>query len=383
MNNQRWISRNFFVFFISWGIFLPYWTGWLVDAKGLSVAEASLIMGFGLVARGAFSLTAFPIASKYWSSKKVFLLLTIGSLVATILYIPSSSFTALFIVTFLFSAVYPAMLPAIDSMASTLVHHGNVHYGKSRSYGSFGYIVTVMIMSVITGYFGDQAILWSMIVALGFVMLMNMLPAPDVLLIKPTEKERKESIKMSGLWQTKSFPIVLIVVILLQGAHASYYNYGYIYLQDLGVAKYYIGIILNIAVIFEIIYFMKSDHMFKQWKPSSLLLLSAAGSTLRWILIYAFPNMWVFIVSQSLHALSFGVAHYAFILYMTKNLPKHQISNAQGVYSAFALSWSTAIWTMAGGFIYEITPRLSFLAMIVCTIPALILILVTRKAYNY
>ena len=76
MNNQRWISRNFFVFFISWGIFLPYWTGWLVDAKGLSVAEASLIMGFGLVARGAFSLTAFPIASKYWSSKKVFLLLT-------------------------------------------------------------------------------------------------------------------------------------------------------------------------------------------------------------------------------------------------------------------------------------------------------------------
>lgn len=383
MNNQRWLSQKFFVFFITWGIFLPYWTGWLVQAKGLSVTEASLIMGLGLLARGASTLLAFPLASKYWSSHTVILILTAGSLVATILYIPASSFGALFVVTILFSTVYPALLPAVDSAAGALVQHGGVHYGKSRSYGSIGFVISVLIISMITGYFGEQAILWSMMVGLCLMLLMGFLPTPAILLMKPTAKDRKESLTMRSLWQVKSFPIVLLIVILLQGAHASYYNYGYIYLQELDVNKYYIGMIINIAVIFEIIFFLKADNWFKNWQPSSLLLLAASGSTIRWLLIFLFPNVWIFMFSQTLHTLSFGVAHYAFIYYLTKNLPKQQMANAQGIYSALAYSLSTAVLTLAGGFLYEISPRLAFLGMIICTLPAILLIMVTRKQYKY
>jgi PPP family 3-phenylpropionic acid transporter len=112
-------------------------------------------------------------------------------------------------------------------------------------------------------------------------------------------------------------------------------------------------------------------------------LLAAAGSTLRWILLFLFPNIWVFVFSQSLHALSFGVAHYAFITYITKNLPKQQIPNAQGIYSAIALSLSTAVLTLLGGFLYEISPNLAFLGMIVCTIPAILVIVATRRRFNF
>ena len=383
MNNQRWLSQNFFVFFITWGIFLPYWTGWLVHAKGLSVTEASLIMGFGLLARGVSTLLAFPLASKYWSSHTVILIFTVSSLVATILYIPSSSFITLSIVTIVFSAVYPALLPAVDSAAGALVQYEGVHYGKSRSYGSLGFVISVLIISMIIGYFGEQAILWSMMAGLCLMLIMGFLPIPTVLLMKPTEKDRKESLTMRSLWKVKSFPIVLLIVILLQGAHASYYNYGYIYLQDLGVNQYYIGMVINIAVIFEIIFFLKADIMFKNWQPSSLLLLAASGSTIRWLLIFLFPNVWVFMISQSLHTLSFGVSHYAFIHYITKNLPKQQLANAQGIYSALAYSLSTAVLTLAGGYLYEISPRLAFLGMIICTVPAILLITVTKRHYEY
>lgn len=383
MSNQQWMSLNFFVFFLTWGIFLPYWTGWLVQAKGLSVADASIIMGFGLIARGASSLFAFPLASKFMSSQTVIFVLTGSSLVAAILYIPSTSFITLFIVTIMFSAVLPPLLPALDTAAGSLVQQGDVHYGKSRSYGSMGFIVSVLIISVVTGYFGEKAILSSMIIGLCFMLCMRLLPTPAVLAVKPTMKDRKESLTFKSLWQTKSFPIVLLVVILLQGAHASYYNYGYIYLQDLGVNQFYIGMIINIAVIFEIIYFLKADHMFKKWKPSSLFILAASGSTLRWLLVFLFPNVWIFMISQSLHALSFGVAHYAFMLYITKNLPKQQIPNAQGIYSALALSFSTAVLTLIGGFLYEISPTLSFLSMIICTVPAIFILLTTRKKYQY
>jgi MFS transporter, PPP family, 3-phenylpropionic acid transporter len=383
LSNQRWMSLNFFVFFITWGIFLPYWTGWLVQAKGLSVTEASIIMGLGLLARGASSLFAFPLAFKFMSSQTVIFVLTASSLVGAILYIPSSSFVTLFVVTMFFNAVFPPLLPALETAAGNLVQQGDVNYGKSRSYGSIGFILSVLIISLITGYFGEQAILGSMVIGLCFMLFMHLLPTPPVLVVKPTVKDRKESLTFKSLWQIKSFPIVLLIVILLQGAHASYYNYGYIYLQDLGVNKFYIGMIINIAVIFEIVYFLKADHMFKKWKPSSLLILAASGSTLRWVLVFLFPNVWIFMISQSLHALSFGVAHYAFMLYITKNLPKEQIPNAQGIYSALALSFSTAVLTLIGGFLYEVSPTLSFLSMIICTLPAILILLVTRTKYQY
>lgn len=383
MNSQRWMSQNFFIFFITWGVFLPYWTGWLVQAKGLSVTEASLIMGFGLLARGASTMFAFPLASKYWSNQLVILILTICSLVATILYVPVSSFVSLFIITMIFSAVYPTLLPAMDSTAGSLVQQAHIHYGKSRSYGSLGFIISVFINSLIIGYFGDQAILWCMMVGLFLILFMRFLPAPAVLLVKPKVTAQKESRSMRDLWKVRSFPIVLLVAVLIQGAHASYYNYGYIYLQDIGVNSYYIGIIINIAVIFEIIYFVKADHLLMKWQPSSLLLLAAAGSTVRWLLVFFFQNVWIFAVSQSLHALSFGVAHYAFIRYVTNTLPKEQIANAQGIYSATALSLGTAVLTLMGGMLYELSPGLAFLGMIVCTFPAMLLIIMTRKHYNY
>ena len=383
MNHQRWLSQYFFIFFITWGVFLPYWTGWLVQAKGLSVQEASLIMGFGLVARGISTLFAFPLASKFWSSQRVILILTIGSLIATILYLPATSFTMLFAVTILFSAIYPSLLPAVESTAGALMQQKNVHYGKSRSYGSIGFVVSVLIISMLTGYFGEQAILWSMIAGLFLMLIMCFQPAPAILHDKPMAKDRKESLSMRGLWNVKSFPIVLLVVILIQGAHASYYNYGYIYLQDLGVSNYFIGLIINIAVLFEILYFAKADHLFKNWKPSSLLILAALGSTLRWVIVYLFPNVWIFMVSQSLHAFSFGIAHIAFIQYITKNLPRQQIPNAQGVYSAIALSLGTAVLTLIGGYLYEVSPGLAFLGMTVCTVPAMLILLMTRKNYDY
>ena len=69
MNTQRWMSTRFFSFFMTWGIFLPYWSGWLIYTKGISVSQASFIMSLGLIARGLSTLFAFPYLSEKFSSK--------------------------------------------------------------------------------------------------------------------------------------------------------------------------------------------------------------------------------------------------------------------------------------------------------------------------
>ncbi|MDH5161837.1 MFS transporter [Heyndrickxia oleronia] len=379
MNIQRWMSRQFFTFFMTWGIFLPYWTGWLINAKGMTVSQASLIMSLGLLARGLSTLLAFPYLSGKFSSKTLLNGMGIATLISILCYIPANSFTSLLVITLLFHFCYPALMPALDSAAGILVQHNQLkHYGKSRSWGSIGFVIAGLILTVFTGALGDQVILWMMLLGTIVLVYLSLLRAPDVLTVKPKVDKTNQG-GMLKLFTIKHFALVLLVVILLQAAHASYYNYGYIYLQELHAPKYLIGVIINIAVIAEIIFFSRADKAFHKFSVGSLLALAALGSTIRWILLFAFPNVIVFCLAQTLHACSFAMGHYAFMKYLIKNIPHEQIPKAQGIYSALALSWSTAVFTIFGGYLYEIEPRYAFIGMIVCTVPAMMLALVYRK----
>jgi MFS transporter, PPP family, 3-phenylpropionic acid transporter len=382
MKTQRWMSLHFFSFFLTWGIFLPYWSGWMIQTKGISVSEASLIMSLGLVARGLSTLFAFPYLSAKVSSKRLLNIMAIGTLVAIVYYIPSNSFVSLLIATIILHLFYPILMPALDSVAGVLVQSKQLqHYGRSRQWGSIGFVSVGMVLTIFTGWFGDEIILWSLLLGVIGFMSLQFMQTPDILAEKPPKNQTKK-VGILQLFRIKHFPLVLIIVILLQAAHATYYNYGYIFLQEIQAPTYLIGFIINIAVIAEIIFFSIADKKFDKFSIGALLTIAAIGSSARWILVFAFPNVIVFCIAQTLHALSFAMAHYAFMKYLIQNIPHLQIAKAQGIYSALALSWSTAIFTILGGYLYEIEPRLSFIGMILCTIPAMLLALMYRRLEN-
>ncbi|MBO0588984.1 MFS transporter [Sporosarcina sp. E16_8] len=384
MNNQRWLSMSFFAFFFTWGVFLPYWTGWLTIEKGISVTAASFIMGVGMIARSLSTFLFFPYLTRKMSMIRLMKWMSFAALILALLYLPDSPFIVLLIITVLFSAVYPMILPAVESSASVLMQTEGIHYGKSRSFGSIGYTIALLLIGAATAIWTEQAILYIMIVGLAISTLFFMRPAPEALRLNPVNDDTtKRVINFKSLFTSKGFAIVMILAILLQGAHASYYNFGFIFLDNLGVNGLYIGIILNIAVLFEILFFTRADRLLANVKVSTMFLIAGIGSTVRWLLIALFPYISVFIGTQVLHALSFGVAHFAFIKFISEKLPQDHIATAQGMYVAFAMSLSTAILTFLGGYLYDISPRLAFLGMIICSVPAIIIVLMTRKKYSY
>lgn len=384
MNYQKWLSINFFAFFFTWGVFLPYWTGYLIIEKGLSVSNASIIMGAGMLGRAFSTFVLFPAATKRASIRNVMVWTAGLSLFTMAFFITASTVIPLLIITVLFSIVYPILLPAMESSASVLMQTEHIHYGKSRSFGSVGYTVGLLLIGAVTAWWSEQAILWVMLIGLAIMWFLHTRPSPAILMIKPELKKndlRKSDFKR--LLASKPFVIVLILAILLQGAHASYYNFGYIFLQDLGVNSFYIGIVLNVAILLEILFFTRADSLFLNTKVSTMFLIAGIGSTMRWILIFLFPSVWIFVLSQLLHAVSFGVAHYAFIQFITKRLSHDEIPAAQGMYAAFGMSLSTALLTFAGGYLYEVSPGLAFLGMVLCTIPAIVIVLLTRTKFQY
>lgn len=384
MNYQKWLSINFFTFFFTWGVFLPYWTGYLIIEKGLSVTNASIIMGAGMLGRAFSTFILFPAATKRTSLRKVMVWTAGLSLITMAFFITADTFIPLLIITVLFSIVYPILLPAMESSASVLMQTERIHYGKSRSFGSLGYTIGLLLIGAATALWSEQAIFWVMLIGLVVMWVLHTRPSPPVLTSLP-KVERSENRKsdFKRLLASKPFVIILVLAILLQGAHASYYNFGYIFLQDLGVNSFYIGIVLNVAILLEILFFTRADSLFLNTKVSTMFLIAGIGSTLRWILIFLFPTVWIFVLSQLLHALSFGVAHYAFIQFISKRLSPDEIPAAQGMYAAFAMSLSTAILTFAGGYLYEVSPGLAFLGMALCTIPAIVLVLLTRNKFQY
>lgn len=379
MNTQRWMSTRFFSFFMTWGIFLPYWSGWMIYTKGITVSQASLIMSFGLIARGLSTLFAFPYLSERFSSKVLLKVAGIGTLASILCYIPVNSFAGLLLVTIVLHIFYPTLMPALDSAASILVQSKQLrHYGRSRQWGSIGFVSVGIVLTIFTGMFGDEVIFWALLLGMiGFVLL-SLMSAPSTLSKKP-QVDQTQKAGMLQLFRIKHFSLVLMIVILLQAAHATYYNYGYIFLQDIHAPIYMIGLIINIAVIAEIIFFSVADKSFNKFSVGTLLTFAAIGSSIRWILIFAFPNVLVFCIAQTLHAFSFAMGHYAFMKYLINNIPHAQIPKAQGMYSALALSWSTAVFTIFGGYLYEIEPRYAFIGMIVCTLPAMLIALIYRK----
>lgn len=383
MNNQKWLSLNFFAFFFTWGVFLPYWTGWLTNEKGISVSGASLIMGAGMVARSLSTLLFFPLMTRVFSLGKLMQWLAILSFAIMVLYIPANSYSWLFVLTFAFSFVYPNLLPAMESGATVLMKTDHIHYGKSRSYGSAGYTIALLIVGGATAIWQESSIYWVMLAGLLAMAFTQSATLPIPLQTRPESRQSTAKNGMKELLRSKSFMLMLLITTLLQGAHAAYYNYGFLYLQDIGVNSFYIGLILNVAILFEILIFAKADTWFSNWSVSSMFLIAGIGSTLRWILIFLFPSVWVFIFSQALHALSFGVAHFAFIRYIFQKLDPLHIPAAQGMYAAIAMSLSVAALTIAGGFLYEISPGLSFLGMVLFSSPAILLVLLTRKRFSY
>lgn len=369
MKHQSWLSVNFFTFFFTWGIFLPYWTGWLVSEKNLSVAAASSIIAAGLFARSFSTLFIFPQLSKRYSLALLMKILPLLSAVILLLFIPADSFFVLIGVMVLFSFFYPNILPTMESNATVLMRTSNINYGRSRSWGSAGYAIGLIVIGITTAIWSESSIMTVMVLGSLLMITASFMRAPDVLQTRISPR----SGGYRAIFATPGFAIVLGICILIQGAHASYYNYGFIYLQELNVSSVYIGFILNIAIVSEIAFFAVADKLLKKTPVSTMFIFAGSASILRWVLIGLFPSLWIFMATQIFHSLTFGLAHYAFIRFLYRSVDKPLIPTAQGLYASLGMGLSTAVLTQIGGFLYEISSGMAFIGMGAAAVPAVIL----------
>ena len=366
MSSKTWLSTNYFLQFLVTGTFLPFWMVYLTSVKNLSVLEASSIFSMLYIARVISGIFLSPYLIKKYNID-ITLKLSVGiGLILAVSYGFTNEKIVFGLITFLFGMIYFMVSPLVEGLASLFLREENIDYGKARTYGSLGFTVIGIIIGGILGYVGNGALYYILIFLVALYLVFMFLPQPKLVknlsLEEPDTKKEKESL-YSWVLKDRNAILLIITVFLYQLSHTAYNNYNALYLESMNIsAKWLSGVILNVSVIAEIIFFIFSKRIVKRIKPKNLMIFAGVCAIIRWGALATFHNIYVFTIMQTFHAITFAVAHIAFILILNKDYNNKEIIDMQNLYTAICFQLSMAVGLYIMGALWDISTSYVFYA---------------------
>ena len=366
MSSKTWLSTNYFLQFLVTGTFLPFWMVYLTSVKNLSVLEASSIFSMLYIARVISGIFLSPYLIKKYNID-ITLKLSVGiGLILAVSYGFTNEKIVLGLITFLFGMIYFMVSPLVEGLASLFLREENIDYGKARTYGSLGFTVIGIIIGGILGYVGNEALYYILIFLVALYLVFMFLPQPKLVknlsFEEPNSKKEKESL-YSWVLKDRNAILLIITVFLYQLSHTAYNNYNALYLESMNIsAKWLSGVILNVSVIAEIIFFIFSKRLVKRIKPKNLMIFAGVCAIVRWGALAMFHNIYIFTIMQTFHAITFAVAHIAFILILNKDYNNKEIIDMQNLYTAICFQLSMAVGLYIMGALWDISTSYVFYA---------------------
>ena len=366
MSSKTWLSSNYFLQFLVTGTFLPFWMVYLTSIKNLSVLEASSIFSMLFIARVISGIFLSPYLIKKYNLNITMKLSVASGLILAVSYGFTNEKILLGIITFLFGLIYYMINPLVEGLASLFLREENIDYGKARTYGSLGYTVIGIFIGGVLGYVGNNALYYILIFLVALYLAFMFLPQPKLVknlnLDNNNSNDKKESL-YGWVLKDRNAILLIFTIFLYQLSHTAYNNYNAIYLESMNIsAKWLSGVILNISVVAEIIFFIFSKRLVDKIKPKNLLIFAGICAVIRWAALATFHNIYVFTVMQTFHAITFAVAHIAFILILNRDYNNKEIIDMQNLYTAICFQLSMAIGLYIMGALWDISTSYVFYA---------------------
>ena len=363
MSSKNWLSTNYFLQFAVNGVFLPFWILYLTGVKNLTVLEASSIFSMLYLARFLGGIFLNPYLLKRYNISLSLKISVIAGILLALSYGITSNKIILILITFMFGLVYYTVAPFIESLASLFLKEEGIDYGKARTWGSVSFTLVGIAAGGIIGYVGSVALYYILIILLVLYVVFVFLPQPKLVRTLTVNKSDNNNTGKLYSWvlKDKNAILLILVIFLYQLSHTAYNNYNALYLESMNInAKWLSGLILNISVIAEILFFIFSKKIIGKIKPTQLLVFCGIGAIIRWLMLAIFHNIYVFVVMQTFHAITFAVGHIAFILILNNRFNTEKIIDMQILYTAICYQLSMTIGLYIMGAIWDINSSLVF-----------------------
>ena len=343
-------------------IFLPK----VLSEVGYSASEIGIIFAAAPLVRFILPflfMRGLHLSAKIFQSSLLLMILS-----ALSFYFSLQNFWALLLSNIAMGIAMSLILPYIETIALHSI--GKERYGKSRLYGSLGFILVALVL---------VKFLSSAYVAFHFLLVLSIVTALVAFRVQQlssqeenaVDKECANDIRLLKDWQ------LWAGLVLMQMSFGAFYNFFTIYETDHGISLDMTVYLWSFGVFIEVVMFFFQGKLL-HFDLLNIIRFTMLATILRWFLVFAFAtNLPVLFFAQSLHALSFALFHsaaisYLFHLYKNKSL-------AQQLFSGMGYGLGGLSGAMLSGYIYEYYPSYLFLSSAFIAFGAYICISLWKK----
>jgi len=340
------IRAQYFLYFGVMGIYLPYFNLYLYHIK-LSGFQIGVLSALRSVLLVLFPVLWGMLADRLKARRAIYVSCNIASAILWSLYLVTTRFEWLVIITLGYGIFFSPIISFLEAITMEVLGKDKLRYGQTRAWGSIAFIAVVIVVGgVIDAY--PVAIVLPLILAGGLIQSVVSLGAPSV----RTAKLKGLSGDTGQLMSRKSI-VFLICAFLMLLSHGAYYGFFSIHLEKLGFGKTFIGISWAVASAAEIIVMIHSGRLFKRFSLESVMVFSFTIAAMRWFLLAFVDSGPVILVTQVLHAFTYGAFHMASILYVDALSSEASKTLGQAVNNAVSYGLGLMAGFFLSGYLYE------------------------------
>jgi len=347
--SYHWRIAGFYFFYYAFvGLFAPYWSLYLKSIH-FDAIDIAILMSIQPVMR--------MVSPNIWGwladfTGKRLLVIQVAATLSAVCYLgvfATTSFWGLFLVLALMGFFWSASMPLVEATTLSYLGKNTSYYGRIRSWGSVGFIASVVGLGYAFDFIAIAWLLWAGLVCeIGILIFSRQIPNTEVL----SHHTDHQSIRQIMLQ-----PRVLALFcacFLMSLAHGPYYTFFSIYLVEHGYAKSAVGGLWALGVICEIGVFFLMPMLVRRFGFTRILITSFSAAILRFLLIgWAVDWVELLLFAQMLHALTFGAYHASSVGFVHEFFQGRHQSRGQALFGALTYGSGNMLGGLASGPIWQ------------------------------
>ena len=340
-------------YFAHIGFFNPYLPLWLKD-MGLGLLTISVLTSVQAATRLFAPYIWGAVSDRTGERVK---LLRLGAAVAFVsalfLWLDAGSVILGIVLLVMFTHT-SSMMPMSEAAMAHLVSQGGGfdarRYGRVRLWGSLGFLVTVFVAGAWFEAFGMKHFPAWTVLSLGAVLL-SVYWLPD---LKEAAHHTDAHVPVWPVLRQKQVRWFFAAAFFHVLSHIGIYVFFSLYLDALGYSKTMIGVLWAVSVLVEIGWFYSQSRWLHRLPLTGWLVVCSAAMALRMGLTTLWADvLWVLLLAQCLHALTFATHHTACIALLSHHFPGRMRGRGQALYTVIAYGFPGVLGGLLGGLLSE------------------------------
>jgi PPP family 3-phenylpropionic acid transporter len=330
------------------GVFLPFFNLYCyhLGFSGLRIGILSAVRSVVMV---LFPLIWGALADRLNARRPIYILCNFISALIWMLYLFTVDFWPMLVITVFYAIFYAPLISFLEAFTMDLLGTEKKSYGRVRAWGSISFIVVVLALGKIIDLYSVDIIV--VLILAGALMLSTISTRiPDIQI----EKTKQLTPDAKSLAERRVL-VFLFCGFLMLVSHGAYYGFFSIHLKNLGYGSTFIGLAWALASTAEILVMIRSDQIFKRFSLEAVLIFSFMAAALRWFILFWVQSAPAILLSQVLHALTYGAFHMASILYIDRLAPDKAKTLGQAVNNAVTYGLGLMVGFFFNGYLFEIT----------------------------